>query len=258
MKDRGLSRFSAAALYVFLPVALLIVWQLLYELGFIRALLLPPPSKIADTFLALLMSGDLLRHLGISLLRVIEGFALASVVGLALGTAIGLSRALDRSTDLMIQLMKPIPPIAWIPLTILWFGIGEESKVFIIFLGALFPILVNTIDGIRQTDGRYVELARVFETKRLRFIMRVVLPGALPSIMTGLRVGMMIAWMCVVAAELIAAPSGIGFMIMDARQMMQTDQVFVGMIAIGATGKVLDVLLRMVERRLIVWKAEYR
>jgi sulfonate transport system permease protein len=125
-------------------------------------------------------------------------------------------------------------------------------------LGAFFPILINTIDGIRQTDVRYVELARVLEAARQRFIMQVVLPGALPSIMTGLRVGMMVAWMCVVAAELIAASSGVGFLIMDARQMMQTDQVFVGMITIGATGKILDVLLKKIERRLIRWKADFR
>jgi sulfonate transport system permease protein len=258
VRGKARTRLVSSVLYIALPLALLALWQMLYEFGVIRALLLPPPSKIAETFVTLLANGDLPRHLGISLLRVLEGFALAALAGIVLGVAIGLSRALDHATDLLIQLLKPIPPIAWIPLTILWFGIGEESKVFIIFLGAFFPILVNTIDGIRQTDVRYVELARIFETTRSRFITHVVLPGALPAIMTGLRVGMMVAWMCVVAAELIAASSGIGFLIMDARQMLQTDQVFVGMITIGAIGKLLDVCLRKIERRLIVWKAEFR
>ncbi len=248
----------SAIFYVYVPVLIVCVWHILYKLGIIGGLLLPGPTEIAKAFSVLLITGDLPRHLGISLLRVLEGFTLAVAAGLLLGIAIGLSRALDHATDLMIQLIKPIPPIAWIPLTILWFGIGEESKVFIIFLGAFFPVLINTIDGIRQTDSKYVELARVLETTRLRFIMRVVLPGALPSIMTGLRVGMMVAWMCVVAAELIAASSGIGFLIMDARQMMQTDQVFVGMITIGAVGKLLDVILKAVERRLVGWKAEFR
>lgn len=246
-----------AALYVVLPIALLALWQLAFDLRLIRPILLPSPLKVARAFWDLGISGDLFRHLGISLLRVLEGFAVAGLAGLALGVGIGLSKTLDRLTDLTVQLLKPIPPIAWIPLAILWFGIGEAGKVYIIFLGAFFPILVNTIDGIRQTDHRYVELARILEVTRGRFIAQVVLPGALPAIMTGLRVGLMVAWMCVVAAELIAASSGIGYLIMDARQMSQTDQVLVGMITIGAMGKGLDVLLKAAERRLVTWKTTF-
>ncbi|MGE5515205.1 MAG: ABC transporter permease [Bacteroidota bacterium] len=246
-----------AALYVALPLVLVALWQAAFELHLIRPILLPSPLRVGQAFWELAASGDLFRHLGISLLRVLEGFAVAAVAGLVLGIAIGLSRGFDRFTDLTIQLLKPIPPIAWIPLAILWFGIGESGKVYIIFLGAFFPILVNTIDGIRQTDHRFVELARILEVTRGRFIAQVVLPGALPSIMTGLRVGLMVAWMCVVAAELIAASSGIGYLIMDARQMSQTDQVLVGMITIGAMGKLLDVVLKAAERRLITWKSTF-
>lgn len=246
-----------AALYVALPVALIALWQVAFELRLIRPILLPSPLKVGGAAWELAASGDLFRHLGISLLRVLEGFAVAALAGLVLGVGIGLSRGLDRLTDLTVQLLKPIPPIAWIPLAILWFGIGEAGKVYIIFLGAFFPILVNTIDGIRQTDHRYVELARILEVTRARFIAQVVLPGALPNIMTGLRVGLMVAWMCVVAAELIAASSGIGYLIMDARQMSQTDQVLVGMITIGAMGKLLDVILKAAEGRLITWKTTF-
>ena len=139
----------------------------------------------------------------------------------------------------------------------MWFGIGEPGKIYIIFLGSFFPILINTIDGIRQTDHRHVELARILEVSRFRFITKVVLPGALPAIMTGLRVGLMVAWMCVVAAELIAASSGVGYLIMDARQLSQTDRVLVGMITIGAMGKLLDVLLKEIERRLVTWKTAF-
>jgi len=252
-----LAAVRQGVLYLALPTALVAVWQGLFELGLIRPILLPPPSKVAQAFWALTVSGELPLHLGTSLLRVLEGFAIAAVVGLVLGIGIGLSRALDHATDLTIQLIKPIPPIAWIPLAILWFGIGEGGKVYIIFLGALFPILVNTIDGIRQTDHRYVELARILEVTRSRFIAQVVLPGALPSIMTGLRTGLMVAWICVVAAELIAASRGVGYLIMDARQLSQTDQVLVGMITIGAMGKFLDVLLKAIERRLITWKTTF-
>jgi sulfonate transport system permease protein len=252
------SRASRVLFAILLPLLVIGLWQGSSDLGLIRPILLPPPSRVAQAFWDLALSGDLERHMAVSLLRVLEGFALAAVTGLMLGLGIGLSPALDRATDLFIQLLKPIPPIAWIPLAILWFGIGEGAKIWIIFLGAVFPILVNTIDGIRQTDHRYVELARILEVPRRRFVFQVVVPGALPAIMTGLRVGLMVAWMCVVAAELIAASSGVGYLIMDARQLSQTDVVLVGMITIGAMGKLLDWGLKSIEARLITWKKTYR
>jgi sulfonate transport system permease protein len=254
----ALPKVRDGALYVVLSVVVLAVWQYFSAIGVLKPMLLPSPLKIGNTLLSLTLSGELFRHLGISFLRVLEGFAIAALVGLPLGIAIGLSRLVDRLTDLLLQLMKPIPPIAWIPLSILWFGIGEGGKVFIIFLGGIFPILINTVDGIRQTDQRFVELARVLEVTRGRFILKVVLPGALPAIMTGLRVGLMVSWICVVAAELIAATSGLGYLIMDGRQLMQTDQVLVGMLTIGAMGKLLDVVLRAAENRLITWKTTFQ
>jgi sulfonate transport system permease protein len=243
--------------YVALSLAILAIWQGLFELGYLKPVILPPPTQVALAFGDLLMSGALVRHIGISVLRVLEGFAIAALLGLGLGIAIGLSRTLDRLTDLIIQVVKPIPPIAWIPLAILWFGIGEQSKVYIIFLGAFFPIIINTIDGIRQTDNKFVEVARILAVPRFKFVRQVVLPGALPAIMTGLRVGLMVAWMCVVAAELIAASSGIGYLIMDARQLSQSDVVLVGMITIGVIGKLMDSLIRRLEQRLITWKVAF-
>ena len=252
-----LKTFQHLIQYTGLSFVLIGVWQGLFHLGFLNPVLLPPPSQVTASFWVLLKSGDLLRHIGISMLRVLGGFGIAALLGLGLGIAIGLSRTLDRWTDLIIQVVKPIPPIAWIPLAILWFGIGEQSKVYIIFLGAFFPIIINTIDGIRQTDGKFVELARILAVPRLKFVRQVVLPGALPAIMTGLRVGLMVAWMCVVAAELIAASSGIGYLIMDARQLSQSDVVLVGMVSIGVVGKLMDSLIKRLEKRLINWKAVY-
>lgn len=256
-KNLSLQKLKHLAQYIGLTLLIVAVWQGLFYLGYLNPVLLPAPSQIALTFCALLKSGALPRHIGISILRVLEGFAIAAVLGLGLGTAIGLSRTLDRWTDLIIQVVKPIPPIAWIPLAILWFGIGEQSKVYIIFLGAFFPIIINTIDGIRQTDHKFVEVARILAVPRFKFVRQVVLPGALPAIMTGLRVGLMVAWMCVVAAELIAASSGIGYLIMDARQLSQSDVVLVGMITIGIIGKLMDSLIKRVENRLIRWKVTF-
>jgi len=252
-----LRHLFVASQYVVLPILLVAVWQGAFILGYIKPILLPPPTQVALAFVDMTLSGALQHHLAASLQRVLVGFAIAASFGLVLGIGIGLSRTLNRLTDLFLQLVKPIPPIAWIPLSILWFGIDESSKIFIIFLGAFFPVLVNTIDGVRQTDPRFVELARVLEVGRTRFIAQVVLPGALPAIMTGMRVGLMVAWMCVVAAELIAASSGVGFLIMDARLMSQTDQVLVGMITIGVMGKLLDMLLKQLEIRLITWRTAY-
>jgi len=255
--NSNLRKFKHLLQYVSLSAAILVVWQMASNLGYIKPLILPPPSQVAITFWDLLKSGSMARNVGISVLRVLEGFGIAAVLGLGLGIAIGLSRTLDRLTDLIIQVVKPIPPIAWIPLAILWFGIGEESKVYIIFLGAFFPIIINTIDGIRQTDHKLVEVARILEVPRWKFVRQVVIPGTLPAIMTGLRVGLMVAWMCVVAAELIAASSGIGYLIMDARQLSQSDVVLVGMITIGVIGKVMDSLIKRLEQRLIGWKVSY-
>lgn len=260
MADQEKPRFTGAirvCQYIFLPLVILGAWQLLYHLGFIKPITLPPPSQVAQTFWELSLSGALERHIGISIVRVLEGFGIAAVLGIFLGVAIGLSKTLDRVTDIVIQLLKPIPPIAWIPLAILWFGIGEQSKVYIIFLGAFFPIIINTIDGIRQTDQKLVEVARILDVPHAAFIRQVVLPGALPAIMTGLRVGLMVAWMCVVAAELIAASSGIGYLIMDARQLSQSNVVLVGMISIGVIGKAMDSFIKRAEKRLITWRVSF-
>ncbi len=235
----------------------LIIWQILCQAGFIKPIVLPAPVKVAQTFGEQLSSGQLAKHIGISILRVLEGFGAAALSGIVIGVGVGLSAKLDRLTAFFIQMTKPIPPIAWIPLAILWFGIGEPSKVFIIFVGTFFPIVVNVIDGIRQTDYKLVELARILEISRKRFIWKVVLPGALPSIMTGLRVGLGMAWMCVVAAELIAATQGIGYLIMDGRQLSQPEVVIVGMITIGVIGKLMDDLLKKLEQKLIGWKTAY-
>lgn len=251
------SRLGTAAQFVALPLAVVAIWQLAAEAGYITPVTLPSPARVIATFFALAADGVLARHIGISILRVFEGAALAVILGVGLGVAIGLSRSLARLCDVVIQVLKPIPPLAWIPLTILWFGIGELSKVYLIFLGAIFPILVGVIDAIRQTDTKYVEVARVLETPRGKFIRQVVLPGALPAIMTGVRVGVGVAWMCVVAAEMIAAASGVGYMIMDARQLSQPETVIVGMLVIGVCGKLMDMGLTRLETALIPWKVAY-
>jgi sulfonate transport system permease protein len=240
--------------YFLLPAATVVLWEALCRANLIRVIALPAPSTVAATLWSLCASGQMFLHIGVSLLRVLEGFACATALGLVLGVGVGVSTTFARMTDLMIQIMRPIPPIAWIPLAILWFGIGEASKVYIIFLGALFPIIVGAVDGIRHTDRRYLEVARVLAASRPKLIRKVILPGAMPTILTGVRIGLANAWVCVVAAELIAAERGVGYIIVDGREMSRPDLVIAGMISIGLIGKLMDVLLRRLERRLLPWR----
>lgn len=211
------------------------------------------PSKVGGTIISLIQSGELLENLGISVVRVLQGYLLASILGIVLGILIGLSNHLDRLTGLLIQLIKPIPPIAWIPLVILWFGIGEGGKIFLIFLGGFFTILINVIDGIRQTDIKLIEVSTSMETPFFKHIFMMVIPSAAPNIFTGLRIGLSSCWMCVVAAELVSSTTGLGYLIMNARQFGKTDIVIVGMLTIGITGKIMDSLLKLAEKLVIRW-----
>lgn len=254
---RGAHAFRRTFARIALPACILVVWQGICAAGLVKPYLLSSPAQVLETTWSLLIDGELPRHVAASAIRVAEGFTLAAVIGLGLGLAIGLYRRVATAFDLLIQLLKPIPPLAWIPLAILWFGIDEGAKIFVICVGALFPILVNTVDAIHQTDARYVELARVLALPRSIFIRDILLTGALPQIMTGLRLGVMLAWMVVVAAELIAASRGIGYMIMDGRQTSQVDVVLSGMLVLGLIGKLTDDGLRSIERRLVRWRDDF-
>ena len=240
--------------YIGLVTALILIWQVASDCGWLNPLTLPSPARIVQTFIALIRKGTLLTNLWISSRRVLTGYAISAVSAVVLGIIIGLSAHFKRMTDLIIQVMKPIPPISWIPLVILWFGIGESGKVFLIFIGGFFTILVNVVDGIRRIDVKLVELSNAMVIPRIKYIFRVVVPYAAPSIFTGLRVGLGQSWMCVVAAELVASSTGLGYMIMYARQFGQTDVVIVGMLVIGIIGKVMDSVLMAIEKRVIRWK----
>jgi sulfonate transport system permease protein len=235
------------------PALILLTWELLSRRGFIRPTILPAPSAIWLTFKEMALSGELFTHLKTSLVRVFQGFSLGAGLGIAAGVMIGLSPTVERSLVLVTGLLRPIPIIAWVPVLILWMGIDESSKVTVIAIGSFWPVLLSVIHGIRNTDRRYLEVARVLEKSRLVLLTKVVLPSALPSIFTGLRIGIGIAWMSVIGAELIAASSGIGYMIMYARELSQPDVMLVGVISIGITGLVIDYALRKVESRLLKW-----
>ena len=239
--------------YVALVVIIIVFWQAMNLSGKLNPVILPAPEKVWSTFIGLIKSGALFENLFVSLSRVLKGYFIAMILGLILGVFIGLFEHVRRLTDLLIQIIKPIPPIAWIPLVILWFGIGESGKVFLIFLGGFFTMLINVVDGIRQADVKLLEVSQTAETPFVKHVFRVIIPGAAPNIFTGLRVGLSSCWMCVVAAELVSSNTGLGYMIMNARQFGQTDVVIVGMLIIGFIGKLMDSILKIIEGRVIKW-----
>lgn len=246
------NNISYWVLYLAMPVIVLLIWQGLAVAGFIKPYTMPAPTAIVKAAIQYGTSGKLASYIGISILRVVEGFVAGLILAFLLGIASGLSRRIEIITDFCLQILRPIPPIAWIPLAILWFGIGESSKIFIIFIGAFFPIFITIVDGIKAIDHKYYELARVYEVPKRQFILHVMIPGALPAIMTGIRVGMGNAWVCVVAAEMIGATQGVGFMLMDGRSMSRPDVVILGMLLVGIIGKWMDDILLYIRRRVVV------
>ncbi len=237
-----------------LLVALLAAWwfvstQLLDQSS--RALL-PPPHAIITATWDLMRSGELWRHLRDSLQRELIAF-LWACTAIPVGIAMGWWRAVEEQFDPVIELLRPVPPLAWIPLSILWFGIGDGQNEFIIFLGCFFPILVNTVSAVKGVEPGLVRAARCLGANTWQVLWRVVLRAALPQIVTGVRVGLGVGWMALVAAELVGANSGLGFLINDSRSILRTDYVIVGMAAIGLVGFAIDQTIREVVRRLMPW-----
>jgi len=237
-----------------LPILLVAAWQIVSKLVLddtTRALL-PAPTVVAVAAWELVSSGELFRHLADSLRREFIAFSW-SLVAIPVGVAMGWWKSVNEQLDSLVEILRPIPPLAWIPLSILWFGIGDIQNQFIIFLGIFFPILLNTITGVKGVDLNLVRAARCLGAGEGDVLRRVVLLAALPQIVTGIRIGLGVGWMALVAAELVGASSGLGFLINDARTLLRTDIVIVGMITIGLVGLVLDLLIREISHRLLPW-----
>ena len=240
-------------LYFALPLIILIIWESFDRAGKLKPYTMPSLEKLFDTTVEYAKNGQLLTNIGVSVSLVLEGFFLALVTALIIGMLVSLFPKFDTLTDLIIQILKPIPPIAWIPLAILWFGIGQESKIFIIFIGAVFPVFLNTVDGVKTIDKKYFELAKVYEIPKSELIKNIIIPGALPSIMTGIRLGVGNAWVSVVAAEMIGATKGVGYMLSNGRSLSRPDIVILGMLLVGVFGKIMDDILRLLRKKVITW-----
>nr|WP_221288957.1 ABC transporter permease subunit [Amaricoccus macauensis] len=241
-----------------LPLTIILAWEALSRAGFIAANVLPAPSAVAAAFWKLLLSGELLRNIWVSSWRALAGFAIGGSIGFALGLANGLSRLSRDMTDTTLQMVRNIPHLALIPLVILWFGIGEEAKLFLVALGVFFPIYVNTLLGIQGVDPQLVEMGRIYGMKPARLFWRVILPGALPAIFTGLRYALGIMWLTLIVAETISASSGLGYMAMQAREFLMIDVVVLSILIYALLGKLADTFARLLERRTLAWHPAFQ
>lgn len=235
-------------------LALLVAWWAVTAAGLIHPFLLPPPGEVVSEAWDLTRSGVIFRFAGVSLLRVLAGFAIGAAVALPLGMLIGRVRVIRDLTDPILEMARPVPALALIPLAIAWFGIGELSKLFLIAYAAFFPVVINVIAGFHAVDPAHVRAARSLSASEVQIFRDVVLMSAFPYVVAGLRIGMGMAFLVLVAAELIASNAGLGYLIQEARLNFNTSRIVVGIVAIGLLGYVLSKTLLELERRVVPWK----
>ncbi len=253
MRARRLSAYPILARAV-LPLILAVCWETATRLGVVDPLLLPPLSQVLVRLWWLVRSGRLLGDLAASIWRVLAGFGLAALLAFPIGIVLGLYPPLEKVVAGLLSAFRPLSPPAWIPLAILWFGIGDAPAIFIIFIGTFFSLIVGTLAATRATDPQMIKAALTLGASRWQSIRHVVLPALVPSLMTQVRVGLGLAWMCVIAAEMVAVRRGIGFFMIEGRNLFRTDDVIAGMMTIGLVGLGTDRVLLILERRLCSWR----
>jgi NitT/TauT family transport system permease protein len=251
-----------SAQYAAFPVAIAAVWQAVVQIGLVRRGALPAPTEVALALFDLITgatdvttrySGTWPGHAAASIWRVAAGFGWGGALGILAGLLIGLSRVMERVFDPTLQMLRSVPVTAWVPLSLVFFGIGNAPAIFLIGLGAFFPVAVNTTHGVRQIDVTLTKAARMMGADRRELLVHVILPGALPSIMTGLRLSMGVAWVLVVVAEMLAVHSGLGYLLNDAYLFYRNDVVIAAMLSIGLLGFACDRLVAVVRNHLLEW-----
>jgi ABC-type nitrate/sulfonate/bicarbonate transport system permease component len=236
--------------YLYAAAGVVAVWWAVVLIAKPHMSLLPSPWLTAQTFWQLMASGELPRDAAYSVCRVLAAWSLAAVVAVPLGFAMGRWPRLERVLDPVVELFRPISPLAWIPLAILWFGIDEGGKIFVIFIGTFFPILLNTIAGAKNIDPVLIRAGRILGCKDDAALFRkVVFPASLPQVIVGLRISFGTGWAAIIAAELVAARSGLGYLISNGMEVLRSDFVLVGMVTIGTLGVLFDAVFRWVDRR---------
>ncbi|MFN5612216.1 MAG: aliphatic sulfonate ABC transporter permease SsuC [Pseudanabaena sp.] len=240
------------------PIFLITLWQLAVQFGWLSTRILPAPTTVISAAIKLGQSGEIATHFKISASRALTGFAIGGSIGFIFGLVNGLFRVSEKIFDTTLQMWRNIPNLALIPLVILWFGIGEEAKLFLVSSGVLFPIYINTFHGIRSIDSGLIEMGKVYGLNPVELFWNIILPGALPSILVGVRFSLGIMWLSLIVAETIAADSGIGYMATSAREFMQTDVVVFSILIYASFGKLADVIVRTLEGVCLNWHPNYQ
>jgi len=270
-RSRAHARWPGIAAGMVIPVLAIALWQWVALNGWVHPQVLPAPLDVGRKWveyllplapyaeytgggwLAWALSGELPADIGASMLRVVLGFGIGAGLALPLGLAMGASRTVYAWLNPLVQILRPIPPIAYIPLAILWFGLGNPPAVFLIALGAFFPVLMNIIAGVRQVDGIYLRAARNLGAGPATMFLRVILPAAVPYILSGVRIGIGTAFIVVIVSEMIAVNNGLGFRILEAREYFWSDKIIAGMITIGMLGLAIDAAVNRLNNHLLRW-----
>lgn len=240
------------------PLCIVVLWQGLSSLGVFDTSMIPSPLSVLAAGASAMRSGELTRHVGISVLRVVRGFLAAAIAGVTLGLALGWIPLLRTLIGPLLHFLRQIPPVAWIPVFIMWFGIGESSKISVVTYAAFFPILLNTETAAAQISGNYLELGRAFQFTSFQVLTRIIVPGSLGPVFTGLRLGLSNSWRALVAAEMLASAGGLGYMIVLSRELVQPDVMFLGIIVLGLLGYAVDVGALRLQKRLAPWSLSLR
>ncbi|MBL1376311.1 taurine ABC transporter permease TauC [Zobellella iuensis] len=254
-------RWSPARLSLLTLAGLLLLWWGLTGFGLIGPLFLPSPQRVLTRFWQVVTDGymdaTLWQHLAASLSRIGLALLAALLFALPLGVLIGYSRTVRAVFDPLIEFYRPVPPLAYLPLIVIWFGIGELSKVLLIYLAIFAPLAIATAEGVRRIEPNRLRAAQSLGASRWQLVRHVIVPGALPDILTGLRIGLGVGWSTLVAAELVAATEGLGFMVQSAAQFLATDVVMLGILVIALIASLLEFLLRHLQRRLTPWHGQH-
>jgi sulfonate transport system permease protein len=254
----NLNRMFRRVLPWIVPLLILVAWEAAARSGGLSVRVLPEPLAVVKAAWTLIQSGDMWANVKVSAWRAIVGFAIGGSIGFVLGLATGLFKPAEIALDSTVQMIRNIPALALIPLLILWFGIGEEAKLVLVALGVFFPVYVNTYHGIRSVDRDLIEMSKSYGLRGFALYWHVILPGALPSILVGVRFAFGLMWVMLIVAETISAQSGIGYMTMNAREFLQTDVVVVGILLYALLGKLADMAARGIERVTLRWHPAYQ